>query len=149
MKMRTPLLWFCALGMTACAAPPNSGGAPEPPRAAASAPVAASSLIGTRWKGVAEAGADERHLPWLEFVVEGRLSGYTGCNLLHGAWKNEGGQVKIGPLVTTKRACLGPEGDIEKRVLTVLTDKARVMREGGRLVFVAPDGQRLEFVEAK
>ena len=81
--------------------------------------------------------------------MEGRLSGFTGCNLLHGAWKNEGGEVRIGPLVTTKRGCAGPEGDIERRVLAVLTDKARVTREGGRLVFTAPDGQRLEFVEAK
>jgi heat shock protein HslJ len=105
-------------------------------------------MVGTRWKGVAQPGTDERYLPWLEFVVEGRLSGFTGCNLLHGAWKNEGGQVRLGPLVTTKRACAGAGGDFEQRVLAVLTDKARVTREGPRLVFVAPDGQRIEFVEA-
>jgi heat shock protein HslJ len=106
-------------------------------------------MVGTRWKGVAAPSTDERHLPWLEFVVEGRLSGFTGCNILHGAWKNEGGAVRIGPLVTTKRACAGPEGDIERRVLLVLTGEARVTREADRLVFTAPDGTRLEFVEAK
>lgn len=149
MSMRTPLLWFCALGMAACAASSDSGGTRERPRAAAAAPANPSSMVGTRWKGAPDMATDERHLPVLEFVVEGRLSGFTGCNILHGAWKNEGGQVRIGPLVTTKRGCAGPEGDIERRVLAVLTEKARVTREGGRLVFTAPDGQRLEFVEAK
>jgi heat shock protein HslJ len=144
MRLRVALLWACALGVTACASPSTSGGGAAPKALAAAVP---SSMVGTRWKGV-DAGTDERHLPWLEFVVEGRLSGFTGCNLLHGAWKNEGGQVRIGPLVTTKRACAGPEGDIERRVLAVLTPQAEVTREGDRLVFTTGSG-RLEFVAAK
>ena len=148
MRMGGALLWICAVGVTACAAPSSSGGAPGAPRAAAT-PAVASSMVGTRWKGVIDAAVDERQLPWLEFVVEGRLSGFTGCNLLHGAWQNEGGRVRIGTLVTTKRACAGPGGDIERRVLAVLTAQAKVAREGNRLVFTAPDGERLEFIEAK
>ena len=144
--MNSALLWICAVGVTACAAPSNSAGSPEAPRAATTAP---ASMVGTRWKGVTDASVDERHVPWLEFVVEGRLSGFTGCNLLHGAWKNEGGQVRIGALVTTKRGCAGPEGDMERRVLAVLTPQVGVAREGNRLVFTAADGQRLEFTEVK
>ena len=147
MRIGRALLWICAVGVAACAAPANSGGSSQAPRAVA--PASAAALVGTRWKGVADPPMDERHLPWLEFVVEGRLSGFTGCNLLHGAWKNEGGELRIGPLVTTKRGCVGPEGDIERRVLAVLTPQARVTREGGRLVFTAASGERLEFVEAK
>ena len=52
-------------------------------------------------------------------------------------------------LVTTKRGCAGPEGDIERRVMAVLTPQARVTREGNRLVFTGAGGERLEFVEAK
>ena len=144
MRLRCALPWLCALGVAACAAPAPSGGGAAPKALAAAVP---SSMVGTRWKG-ADAAADERHLPWLEFVVEGRLSGFTGCNLLHGAWKNEGGQVRIGPLVTTKRACVGPEGDIERRVLAVLTPQAQVTRDGDRLVFTSGT-ERLEFVAAK
>ena len=147
MRIGRALLWICAVGVAACAAPANSGGSSQAPRAVA--PASAAALVGTRWKGVADPPMDERHLPWLEFVVEGRLSGFTGCNLLHGAWTNEGGAVRIGSLVTTKRACAGPEGDIERLVLTVLTPRARVTREGHRLVFTGPGGERLEFVEAR
>jgi heat shock protein HslJ len=76
------------------------------------------------------------------------VAGYTGCNMLSGAWRVENGEVKLGPLATTKRMCLGPEGDIEKRVLAALTPQSRVTREGGRLVFTAPGGARFEFEEA-
>lgn len=150
MRIAAASSWLCALGLAACASPSGPvAAAGAAPRATAASPAAPASMVGTRWKGIAAAGTDERHLPWLEFVVEGRLSGFTGCNLLHGAWRNEGGMVRLGPLVTTKRGCAGPEGDIERRVLAVLTAQARVTREGGRLVFTAPDGQRFEFVEAK
>ncbi|MEP7067789.1 MAG: META domain-containing protein [Usitatibacter sp.] len=136
-----------ALGLSACAVPTHSSVSGDTARASAM-PAPAASMVGTRWKGV-DASADERHLPWLEFVAEGRLSGFTGCNLLHGAWTNEGGVVRIGPLVTTKRGCVGAEGDTERLVLAVLTPRARVTREGHRLVFTGPGGERLEFVEAK
>jgi heat shock protein HslJ len=59
-----------------------------------------------------------------------------------------GGEVKFGPLVTTKRGCVGPEGDIEKRLLAALNDKSRVTREGGKLILTGPDGSRFEFIEA-
>ena len=148
MKITGALLWFCTMGVAACAVPPDSGAAPGAPRSAAAAPATAASMIGTRWKGV-DPSADERHLPWLEFVAEGRLSGFTGCNLLHGAWRNEGGEVRFGPLVTTKRGCAGPEGETERRVLAVLTPEARVTREANRLVVTGARGERIEFAEAK
>jgi len=98
--------------------------------------------------GVIDASVDSRSTPWLEFLAEGRMSGFTGCNLLNGGWKSEGGQVRIGALAMTKRACLGPAGDIERRVLAALNDQARVNREGARLVMVGPSGERFEFTEA-
>jgi heat shock protein HslJ len=140
------LSWICALGVAACAAPSVPGG---PVAAEKSVPADPATLLGTRWMGVTDPSIDSRHVPLLEFVLEGRLSGFTGCNLLHGAWRNDGGQVRVGPLVTTKRACLGPEGDIERRVLAALGPQSSVTREGNRLVFTTAGGERLEFVEAK
>ncbi|MGZ5102015.1 MAG: META domain-containing protein [Usitatibacter sp.] len=128
-----------ALGLGACAAEPDA-----PAGAAAAAP----SLSGTRWVGVVDASTDRRAVPRLEFVREGRVTGFTGCNLLSGAWGVEGGEVRFGGIATTKRLCLGPEGEIEKRVLAVLGDKSRVTREGAKLVLVAPGGERFEFNEA-
>ena len=139
MRIERTLLWLCAIGMSACAAP--SGG---PAQDSAPAP----SLAGTRWLGVIDASVDSRSTPWLEFLAEGRMSGFTGCNLLNGGWTSEGGQVRIGALAMTKRACMGPAGDIERRVLAALNDQARVKREGAKLVMVGPAGERFEFTEA-
>ena len=116
-------------------------------------PVAATpggtALKGTRWMGVVDVSVDPRNAPWLEFVTADRVSGYTGCNMLSGTWRLEGGEVRLGTLMTTKRGCLGPAGDLEKRVLAAMSEQSRVTREGGKLVFISPAGARFEFTEAK
>jgi heat shock protein HslJ len=148
-RILNAMTWMCALGLGACAVAPSDPAAPPPERAAQPAAVAAAatSLVGTRWTGVVP-GADPRSLPRLEFATEGRVVGFTGCNMLSGAWTMAGGEVKFGPLVTTKRGCVGPEGDIEKRLLAALGDKSRVTREAGKLILTGPDGSRFEFIEA-
>ena len=128
-----------AFGLAACASPP--------PAAPAAAP-ASDSLAGTRWIGALPAESDPRTIPRLEFVGGGRVSGYTGCNMLSGVWTMEGGDVRIGALVTTKRLCIGPEQETERRLLASLREGARGHREGGRLVFTGPGGERFEFAEA-
>jgi heat shock protein HslJ len=136
-----PLASLCALlGVAACVAAPREGApqrSPEPP----------ASLVGTRWVGVVDAGADPRTLPRLEFIREGRLTGYTGCNLMSGAWRVEGDEVRLGPIVTTKRLCVGPEAEVERRLLAAI--QGRVTREGERLVAAVPGGARFEFTRAQ
>lgn len=127
-----------SLGLAACAATVAPG-----PAADAALP---ASLVGTRWVGVAE-GADPSALPRLEFVREGRVTGYTGCNLMSGTWQVEAGEIRVGPIVATKRMCVGPEGEVERRFLAAAG--GRVLREGGRLVFSGPGGARFEFTPAK
>jgi heat shock protein HslJ len=137
-----------ALGLGACAvAPAERASAPPPPapRAVASAP---ESLTGTRWAGVVAGSTDPRTLPRLEFATRDRIVGFTGCNMLSGTWSVVDGEVKFGPLVTTKRGCLGPEGEVERRVLAAMGENARVTREGGKLILSGPNGARFEFVEA-
>lgn len=130
------LAGISALGLAACAAPPGAGPAAPAP-----------SLAGTRWVGVAAEGVDRRHLPRLEFVREGRVSGFTGCNMLSGTWSVEGGVVRLGPMVTTKRMCIGPEMELERRLLAAMGEKAKVTQQEGRLVFTSEAG-RFEFVPA-
>lgn len=135
-----------ALALGACATSPDPGR-----EAAAPAPrpgsVLAESLVGTRWVGVVAGNADPRSLPRIEFVREGRLTGFTGCNMMNGVWSLEAGQVRVGPIATTKRACMGPEGDTERRLAEVLG--GNVTREGGKLVFTGPGGNRFEFIPAR
>ena len=131
------LLALLAFALAACA------GSPPPLAAPPSA-----SLAGTRWIGAMPAESDPRTIPRLEFVLEGRLSGYTGCNMLSGVWTMEGADIRIGALMTTKRLCIGPERETERRLLAALRDGARGHREGARLVFTGPGGERFEFAEA-
>jgi heat shock protein HslJ len=135
MKDMRPIATLALFALTACAQTPMA----ETPK----------SLSNTRWMGVIDSSIDKRATPWLEFVGENRVSGYSGCNMVNGTWRMEGEAVKLGPLMATKRGCLGPEGDLEKRVLAALTEQGRGTREGSKLVFTAPGGQRFEFVEAK
>jgi len=116
--------------------------------AAATAAVSAAPLTGTRWKGVVDAGVEASAVPWLEFS-DGRVAGYTGCNMLNGTWSMEGSAVRIGPLATTKRGCTGVADDIERRVVATVNPNARVVRDGSRLVITAPGGDRFEFTEVK
>ena len=139
--MQRAVLSIVALALAACAT------APAPPAAAEPAPAAPATLAGTRWVGVVAGDPDPRTLPRLEFLGGGRITGYTGCNMLNGAWRMEGGEMRLGPLVTTKRACLGPEGDAEQRFLAAAG--GRVTREGERLVFTGPRGERFEFRAAQ
>jgi heat shock protein HslJ len=104
-------------------------------------------LTGTRWKGIVGSGVDESATPYLEFA-EGRLAGFTGCNMLSGAWRMEDNEVRVGPLITTKRGCPGAGGEMEKRVLGVINERTRFAREGSRLVATSGDA-RLEFEEVK
>jgi heat shock protein HslJ len=136
------LLGICAFGLAACAAPSDGG-----PPASAPAP-APQPIAGTRWVGVVEGDPDPRTLPRIEFSGGGRMAGFTGCNMMSGTWSEEGGAVRFGPIVSTKRFCVGAAGEVEKAVLAALGDGARAARSGDRLVVTSKDGSRFEFVRA-
>jgi len=104
-------------------------------------------LTGTRWVGEGSVPGD-RNAPAIEFVTDERLAGYTGCNLMSGSWRMEGGEIRIGRLVVTKRMCVGPQEEVEKRVLRMLVEDTRFKRQGDQIVATAPDGSHYTFVRA-
>lgn len=74
-----------------------------------------------------------------------RVSGSTGCNSFSGPYRFDRGQVTAGPLITTKRACIGRAGNAqEQAVLRILGQRmqASAMRNG-RLVLRAQTGGAL------
>ena len=139
--MRKLLGILCALGVAACAAPTGSGAGP----ASASPP---APIAGTRWVGMVDGNPDARALPRIEFSSGGRMAGFTGCNMMSGTWSEEDGAVRFGPIISTKRFCAGPEGEVEKRVIAALGAGARAVRSGDRLVVTAASGARFEFSAA-
>ena len=104
-------------------------------------------LTGTRWIGEG-ANPSDRNAPAIEFVTDDRIAGYTGCNLLSGSWRMEGGEVRVGRIVVTKRMCVGPQEEVEKRVLGVLVEDTHFKHEGDKIVATAPGGSQYTFVRA-
>lgn len=104
-------------------------------------------LTGTRWIGEG-ANPTDRNAPAIEFVTDDKMAGYTGCNLMSGTWRMEGGEVRIGRIVITKRMCAGPGEAVEKRVLAVLVESTRFKREGDKIVATVGDGSTYTFVRA-
>jgi heat shock protein HslJ len=51
-----------------------------------------------------------------EFGVDGRVAGSGGCNRYSGEYTLEGDRLAIGPLASTRKACLEPEGVGEQEV---------------------------------
>jgi len=102
-------------------------------------------IAGSRWVAAADV-PDRSQAPAIEFVNESRVAGFTGCNLMSGEWHMEAGQLRLGRLVTTKRACIGPASETEKRVLDAIGEGGRISIEGDRLVATAPGGARFEFM---
>lgn len=127
---------LAALGIAACAA------APQPV-----VPAQAATLVGSRWVGVLGGNPDPNSLPRIEFVTDSRLTGYTGCNMMNGSWKLEGGEIRLGPIASTKRACVGP-GDLVERRVTAAMSNGRIFREGANLVFIGSTNERFVFAPA-
>ena len=148
MMLARSLLSLCVLGLSSCAAAPGDSGGPARPAAIPAQSAGPGGFAGSRWVGVIEAGLDARAAPRLEFLEGGRLAGYTGCNMLSGAWRMEGAEVRFGSIATTKRMCMGPEAEIEKRLVAAIGAEASVRREGTKLVLTGPGGARFEFVPA-
>ena len=126
-------VWLMALGAAAsCAA--------QPPLE--------TSLPGRHWVARVPEIEDAKQQPRLEFQRDGRLAAYTGCNALVGKWRVESGVVRLEGLAATKRGCVGPAGEVEKRFLAVVTAASRFTLEGATLVVQGPGGDRIAFAES-
>jgi len=125
-------VWIIGLAAAACAAQP----------------VTEASLAGKHWVAGMPEVEDAKQRPRLEFMRDGRLVGYTGCNVLAGKWRIEGNDVRLDGLASTKRGCLGPAGEVEKRFLAAVTPSSRISLEGATLVVQGPGGERMAFAES-
>jgi heat shock protein HslJ len=69
----------------------------------------ASQLTGDEWRltMVADSAvAQGDGVPTLEFLDDSRVAGHTGCNSAGGPYEIDGTTLSIGPLATTRMACL-------------------------------------------
>ena len=81
--------------------------------------VAAMMLLsGSEW-GLPEGGSQSVNFG------EGRVWGNTGCNRLMGSYKQDGARVRIGPLATTRKACVDPAATDKERALLHMLEATR------------------------
>ncbi|MBS0452895.1 MAG: META domain-containing protein [Proteobacteria bacterium] len=73
-----------------------------------------------------------------------RVSGSGGCNRISGTYQRSGAQLKIGPLTSTRMACLdASRGQLETRFLAALQATASYSLAGSELVLIDARGQTL------
>ncbi len=137
-----PLALMLAMTMVlagcATAAPPTASSP------SASAP-AAPQLAGTQWRFVAVQGAPVPHgvRATMRFDNGGRVSGNAGCNSFGASFLAEGdGSLHFGQVLSTKMACLQPEGamETERRVMDALAHTAHARVENGEMTLLDVTG---------
>jgi len=79
-------------------------------------------LVGPTWSlarlgtGAALAGT----VPDVRFGDDGSMSGFTGCNRFTATYTTDGSSLDVGPIASTKMACLPPASVIESDYLNAL-----------------------------
>jgi heat shock protein HslJ len=78
----------------------------------------------------------------LAFGTDGRVTGTTGCNNLTGPYSAAGGKLTIGPLATTRRACLSDAANAqEQAIVATLNGAVGYERTSDRLRITSADGK--------
>ncbi|WP_167305842.1 META domain-containing protein [Nocardioides euryhalodurans] len=66
-------------------------------------------------------------------LTGGRVAAFLGCNQARGDAEVVRDRIELGPLMTTRMACPGPEGEVEQQVSTVLEGSVPWSITGDRL----------------
>lgn len=83
-------------------------------------------------------------MPTINFGSDGRLSGNTACNRAGAGYTVEGDRLTINALITTKRACLDPQGNALERAYVAAVEGTRTYRiTNGELELLDASGKVL------
>jgi heat shock protein HslJ len=106
------------------------------------APSAPAGLPGTSWEVISYNNGREAVVSLLtgtdislNFGTDGQVSGNAGCNTYSGGFQADGKALKVGPLVSTQRACDTPAGvmEQEQQYLAALQNASTVEIAGDTL----------------
>ncbi|MBW8771810.1 MAG: META domain-containing protein [Gemmatimonadetes bacterium] len=92
---------------------------------------------------MAPVGAGGHYLTMYFGPATGRVSGFSGCNQYNGPYTLVGDSIAIGPLVSTKMACV-ESMDIESRFLSALPALTHWQVTESTLTLTGPDGMALK-----
>jgi putative lipoprotein len=105
----------------------------------------AGSLQGTEWRAQEIGGRSVLDMVQATLSIEagGRISGSAGCNRYFGTASVKDGMIEVGPLGTTRMACMPAQMDQEKNFLDAIAKTRGFHVEDGRLVLLDDDGRTL------
>jgi heat shock protein HslJ len=115
---RSAVLAAVALALGACSTTVPVGPPPD--------------LSGTSWTVTSIDGNPTGRGPELtaDFTVDGRINGDSGCNSYSGPYIQTGSTVRIGELLSTRRACVNDEWQSqESRMLRIMQGASRIEHE--------------------
>ncbi|WP_031091120.1 META domain-containing protein [Streptomyces sp. NRRL WC-3549] len=112
---------------------------------------APAPLTGTAWKVTSLLSGDTatdlpagaRDTAHLTFGEDGSVEGSLGCNSFHGEAAVSGSTITFGPLASTRKACPGPETEVERALSGVLDGEVTYELRHRSLTLTAPDGEGL------
>lgn len=133
------------LSLLACLAALLPACAPVAPQSSAAAQATPESLQGSAWQMPVADGAP---IPRVQFVNPERVTGTTGCNTFNGPLTVVNGQLKLGPLASTKRMCLGDPHETERRFLAALEETRTLQRVNNQLQLLDGQGKVLLVLNA-
>ncbi len=94
-----------------------------------------SQLAGSEW------GIEGQDEPFVQFGAKGEISGFSGCNRFFGNYEQNGERLIIGPLASTKKACAGPQMEMEREFLSALQRAHKVEATHIKLVVLDEDDE--------
>lgn len=110
--------------------------------------VPAPVLEGSQWQLVAIDGtpAVDGTLVTLSFHADGSLNGDSGCNLYRSTYTVEGSALTVGPVLSTRRACLSDDLSAQETALLAALEAATGYTLRPDHLFISyGNGQQLEF----
>ncbi len=103
---------------------------------------ALTSLAGSEW------GLPGDGKIYIQFR-SGRAAGFAGCNRFSGRYAFEAGQLTIGPLGVTRKACRAPVMDGERRFLAALAATRRAAATHRALSLMDANGTTLATLQRR
>jgi putative lipoprotein len=105
----------------------------------------AGALQGTEWRAQAIEGRKVLDIVQSTLLIEagGRISGSAGCNRYFGKASVKEGEISVGPLGTTRMACMPDQMEQEKIFLDAIAKTRGFHVEDGKLLLLDADGKTL------
>ena len=88
-------------------------------------------------QGLAETSLEIQ--PDLDFGEAGHLTGNTGCNQFSSQASITDGELVLGPLIMTRRACSGIAGQLEQMLVSLYARNPLITRESSGLILTGDD----------